>query len=408
MPAGFSIFAKIIPDTSEIDKLQNARVEVKANVKPSSPMGMGGGGEEKKGGIFGGVGGGGGGIGGMMGGIVGGLGIFEILKQIVGFLMSLEPIKVIMELIGTIFKLILMPFALMLMKLLLPILIPLIKLMPYWLKFWQDPIAGLKGIGGIIWDALVGFGEWLVRGLARFFEFMYIEIPKKIVDGLIWLGGAIGRWLSSIPGWIWDKLTGLKDWLFEVGGNIITWIGNLPGLIWDKLQGLGSAIASALSGILGSIGEGLRALPQWIFDKFKSGIAWIMDIGGAIAKAFQSMFNGLVGLLAPILNPLIKVFNWIGSAFAGFINEVSSHLPGNWRVHWKDIPEITAGDVIITDKGEIIRTSPEDYIFATKNPTGAMPKSSKVEVNLIVPGLMDGATLRGIANAIRWEVERVV
>ncbi|MEA3432409.1 MAG: hypothetical protein U9R01_07055, partial [candidate division WOR-3 bacterium] len=235
MATGFELFAKIIPDTSELDKVKNKDIEIKTKTE-----GMG----KKLSDLFGGKGGGGipigtapagaapggagaapGGAGaalggGVAGGVLLGMGIFGILKKIVGFLAGLEPIQAIMSLVGAIMKMFFLPLAMMLFNLLRPILIPMVKLMPMWLQFWQDPIGKLRGLGDMLWDALIRLGKWIVEGIKSCFVMMYITIPMKILEGIMWLGGQIWDYFKDLPGQIWDYMVGIGDWLADLPGQI--------------------------------------------------------------------------------------------------------------------------------------------------------------------------------------------
>jgi len=515
MATGFEIFAKIIPDTKELDKLKREGITLhtraegtktsasgKPIIKTPLPVTLekphpleveaaktqGGGlgmfemlelshvlkggvggvgtilpteGTEEKGesgliskikGLFG-LGRGGGGAGGtgagmgeaagaegagaatgggIAGGVMMGMGLLEILKKVVGFLAGLEPIQAIMALIGAIMKMFFLPLAMMLFTLLRPILIPLLKLMPAWLKFWRDPIASLKGLGEIIWNAIKGVAEWIYT--------LPVKIWDKIKGVGVWIYNLpvmIWDYLKGIPSMIWDYLKGVVEWIYNLPvalwdkmkglGTIIweymkalpsqiwdymkgmaDWINALPAKIWDYMKGIGTTIADGISGIIGGLDNTLRQIPGWILDKLKSGISWITNIGGAVANAFKDAFGALVSFFAPMLNPLITVFNAIGSTLAGFVNEVSSHLPGSFRVHWKDISPINVGDFIITKGGQVLKTSPDDYIIGTKNPQAIGGKHIENNIYVNVAGVLDDAMVQEIAYRIRQEVDRAI
>ena len=439
MATGFEIFAKIIPDTKELDKLKREGINIKAKTtgvaggiptteeRPSPFSFLGSMGDKMKG-LFG-IGGGGragAGIGeaegagaaaggGVAGGVLMGMGLIEILKKVVGFLAGLEPIQAIMAMIGSIMKMFFLPLAMMLFTLLRPILIPLLKLMPLWMKFWQDPIGSLKGLGGILWEALVKLGKWLADAFIGYIKFMYITIPTKIVEGIVWLAGVIWDYIKDLPGKIWDAIQGIADWFGDLPGKIWdymkeigNWLADIPGKIWDYMKGIGTTIADGIKGIIGGLDNTLRQIPGWILDKLKSGISWLADIGGAVANAFKDAFGALASFFAPMLNPIITVFNAIGSTLAGFVNEVSSHLPGSWRVHWTDIEPISVGDFIITKGGQILKTSPDDYIIGTKNPNAIGGKHIENNIYVNVAGVLDDAMVQEIAYRIRQEVDRAI
>ena len=100
-------------------------------------------------------------------------------------------------------------------------------------------------------------------------------------------------------------------------------------------------------------------------------------------------------------------------AIKDFFGGIGKGIKGFFGGIWKGIKGLF-GDVIITKHGEIIRTAPEDYIIATKAPERMfrgreqVVQNKEVHVHLTIPGILDDATIRRIANAIRVEVERAI
>jgi len=487
MPTGFEIFAKIIPDTKELDKLKREGINIKAKTtgvaggmptateERSSPFSFLGSMGDKMKGLFGIGGGAGAGMGeaagaegagaaaggGVAGGVMMGMGLLEILKKVVGFLAGLEPIQAIMALIGAIMKMFFLPLAMMLFTLLRPILIPLLKLMPAWLKFWRDPIGSLKGLGGMIWEALVKLGKWLVDGFKAYLKLIYITIPTKIIEGIVWLAGVIwdyikdlpkkiweviqgiGKWLGDLPGKIWEYMKGIGIWLAGIPekiwnyvkglGSIIwgymkalpsqiwdymkgiaEWLNAIPIKIWEKVKGLGAVIWEYMKGMAVwfaelpiKIWDKIKALPKLIWDAIKSGISWINDIGGAIVNAFKGAFTWLTDLGGTIWGAISGLPKAIVDAMTGIGEGIGKGIKG--FVSWIN----PFDDFVITKGGQVLRTSPDDYIFGMKNPSTILQntpqqRNTEVKVNLTIQGIIDEAMVRNIANRIRYEVERAI
>lgn len=185
MPADMDLMVNLVPDKSELESATDQPLE--QEVETTGQGGRGGqGGGGLMGGIFGAeaatdVAGGSekGGIMGMMAGGGGSKGIMAMVGKIAVIaggvmaiaqaVMQLEPMKAIMSMINKFIQLLLLPFVMMLFRLLKPILVGLIKVMPLWLKFWQDPVGNLMALA-----------EWIGEKLGEFL----VDLPSIIVEGI--------------------------------------------------------------------------------------------------------------------------------------------------------------------------------------------------------------------------------
>jgi len=81
-------------------------------------------------------------------------------------------------------------------------------------------------------------------------------------------------------------------------------------------------------------------------------------------KGFMYQFKYFVDFLVDLVEGILKGFDDILGLFG-----VKMNLAGTWEKFFRQFGiGTTVGDAIITPRGEVIRTSPGDWIIATKNP----------------------------------------
>lgn len=160
-----------MPD--ELGKIKIAVEEADGKV-PQAPQGDG----EGDGAMPGGGDQGGGFLQGILDGIMSmsasQLAMLGALGAIAGLLLSMEPIQQMLKGFMKIFQAFMIPLAMMLLKLMKPIMAWLIDLLPAWLDFWKDPIGNLwalvEGIGEFIWNAITGLPGLIAKAIASIWE----------------------------------------------------------------------------------------------------------------------------------------------------------------------------------------------------------------------------------------------
>lgn len=161
------------------------------------------------------------------------LAMLGAIGVVAGVLLSMEPIQEMMKGFLKVFQLFMLPLAKLLLRLFAPIMRMMLKVLPYWLKFFEDPVAGLIGIGEWLWEQI----KKIPRMLLSLIE-MYLKIWTKIGE-ILW--GA----LKTLGGWLWDKIQKFRDWLFELPSRIWEFIKQIPAMI-------GRAIAGVIPGVSGN------------------------------------------------------------------------------------------------------------------------------------------------------------
>lgn len=138
------ILAKIVPDLSQVESATDETVEIDADMQAQS----GGGGGSS-----------GGGGGDALSGLLSTTSVIAgLIGIVVGLVAGLEPIQAILDLLLSTFQIILFPVANLLFTVLRPVLLGLLKALPFIQSFFQDPLSALAGLldglGGIIGSVL--------------------------------------------------------------------------------------------------------------------------------------------------------------------------------------------------------------------------------------------------------------
>lgn len=157
-------------------------------IEAGSDIATGGG---KGSGLMGGMGGGG--MMAMLGKMAALVGVGMIIAKAVS---GLPQIQAIMDMINTAIQLTLMPFVNMLFTFLKPILIDLIKLMPKWLAFWQNPVQNLMALATFIGDKV---GEFFMR-LPGMLVNAIMGLPEKVISGDVNVKEVIKRGIIGYGG----------------------------------------------------------------------------------------------------------------------------------------------------------------------------------------------------------------
>ena len=179
-----------------------------------------GGGPEVGGGGAAGVGwrGGDGGSGGKV--------LGKLLTRILGLLAFLGPILDVIKVMTDIITAFVAPLAVMLLRILKPVMILLLKILPFWLSFMSFVNDQIPKIMGVLENVLV---------------------PLLLLRGIL----ALAQRLPGLMEQVKARLADARDRI----GEVVSGIMDLPGRIWSFVQQLPDQIVSGLSSILPGVGE---------------------------------------------------------------------------------------------------------------------------------------------------------
>jgi len=219
--------------------------------------------------------GGGAGGGGRRGGGVGGAGgrMVRLLGAIAGLLALIEPVLDVLGVVSNVLKAFVAPLAVVLLRVLQPVLRLMLELLPVWLN-WIGNNEGLLNQLGVALIPLTIFLPLLADLVERVVNFVR-SIPTKL-----------------------DRLRdGLQDWL----QSLISDVQNLPSRIGAFINSLPQKIGSAVADVLPS-GPDLGGGGEGFF-------------GGAFNDTGRSADDGDDGVLGSIIQ--------IGGGLTPFIDEVT-------------------------------------------------------------------------------------
>lgn len=225
---------------------------------------------------------------------------------------------------------------------------------------WADKLLSIFGIDmDQVRRAVVTF---IYQTLPDFFTKTIPEFFTKAFSSL----NNFGRWL-------WDTLTNIILAAWSILDSFGQWM-------WDKLV----SIFTAAWEILNKIG-------QWISDTI---LAKLRDALGGLYGLGQWMYDTIVDYLKMSLSFLSN----IGNVILDYVKSML-HIGGKSK---------SVNDAIITPNGDIIRTSPSDYLIATKTPGslgGSSGGASTINVS-INGGLITEDVAKKIGQIILKEVKR--
>jgi len=241
--------------------------------------------------------------------------------------------------------------------------------------------------GGVIVGALAmiaaAFAGWpailvAVLGIA------VVAIGKHLIE----FGMLLGAKLADGVWWISTKIFEFTVWLGDIFANGIIWLGDVLSSAWESLKKLLHGLWLGLGNILSIMWLGLRTIFSIAWDALKKLLSSSWDL----LKGFgQWIWDSLKNVLSTSFNVLKGIGQWIKDK----IKSMFSFFGGGSK---------SVNDAIITPNGDVIRTSPSDYLIATKNP-GSLGGGGSSNVSVTINGgLITEDVARQIGKIIQREL----
>jgi len=245
-------------------------------------------------------------------------------------------------------------------------------------------VIGIIKLLKFLGDAIINGWTQLIEGIKFLGNYLKELIPMLWEKIGVWFVQAID-WLKALPGVLWSFISQGFNWLIEkivnlgsvigtffanVGTTIWTalqvgfqWMVDKLTIIWESLVGLAEQLWGFFKGSFEKIGNfvqklwtGLTTLAGDIWSNIKEGFQIVVDKLGELwgtLKSLPQLIWDKMKELAELIASKIKVFG-------GGRGESSNNIGGS-----------TAGnDLIMRPDGGVVRTSPQDTLIATKNPSG--------------------------------------
>lgn len=228
-------------------------------------------------------------------------------------------------------------------------------------------MGGVKTIQGII-EVAAGVIQGVFTGnfqLIKQGANSLLEGLKNIFQGLLTFFRSIG-----------EMITPILSLPFRVAFNFI--VNNIVTPVTNKIKILWRSFWNAIQTIvIKPLKQIFNFIQKWFLQKPLNAVkkTW-----GQIKSVFSNAWSGIINVLKnsvetalDVLDPLLDAVNKIG----GFASSIGSRIQSGISNIGS---AIGVDDAIIKPNGQVIRTHPDDTIFATKNP-GARGGGIVVNIN---------------------------
>ncbi len=181
-----------------------------------------------------------------------------------------------------------------------------------------------------------------LNGALTALSIVWIKLGKRIhAIARAGLGVTLRGWLRLL-GRFFLPLTIIMG-LFDNWKEILIDFKNFLGATSIVFEGFKKVVKGIITLNFGLFLQGIKMMLKGAIYQFKFFFDFIIDLIEGILKGFDSILS------------LFGVNLGLASAWERFFNKLGVGT--------------TVGDAIITPRGEVIRTSPDDWIIATKNPS---------------------------------------
>jgi hypothetical protein len=247
-------------------------------------------------------------------------------------------------------------------------------------------IAKIPVVIDTLFEWVNTFVEWITAKIPTILDWLLENLKTSIAFFADFGEVVLAKLLENLPKFIQN----LIDAFVAIGNWIVANIPNMVAILFTAISAIGSAIVSIGAWLLAHlpeilkgafivllvIGKVLFALLKGIFSlsfKILSGVgAWMWR---TLKKIMKTSLEALSGFGAWVLGKLQSLI----SAGISFVMDKISF----WR-NTKDKSTQSGTDVIITKKGDIVRTHPQDTIMAFKGAPqmgGGMTFAPTININ---------------------------
>ena len=254
-----------------------------------------------------------------------------------------------------------------------------------WLKSinWSQLGANLWAWIQSCWDKIKGIGKWVWDLAIKGWEILK-DIGAWIRDTIII---PAFNFLKDVGSWIWTTiLQPAFNFLKDVG----IWIWEqIIKPAWDFLKDVGSWIWTQ---IIKPAWDFLKDVGSWIWDILKVPFTWLLDVGQWIWDLLKAPFKDVGDAISGVVN-FIKN---LGSGIMADIKNAAVNAAKAIGIGGGSAPTTptvkSGGDFILKPNGDMIKSDPADYLFATKNPQNLL--NSKGSGSQVINITINNPTVR--------------
>lgn len=214
--------------------------------------------------------------------------------------------------------------------------------------------------------------KWIGKFIDAFI-FIHFKLPKMIGNALL----GVLRKIGSFVGRIVSAAVNLGKKLFN---GIVDFVSKLPNKIFNTLK----TMITKMKNVLGDVGSAALDIGSKIIDKIAEGISNAPD---AIMAAIKS--------IAP--DWVVDILGKAGSAISGGVDSVTDAV-GN---------VVSIGDGVIQPNGDVVKTAPDDYLFATNSPSDLVRGGGGNNVTINIDAeVADEIDMKELAKRVGDEFDR--
>lgn len=276
----------------------------------------------------------------------------------------------------------------------------------------QEAIVIFLGIVAAVGPLLllIGQGMIAVSAFAKAFAFLVPVLKTAVVaigaiTAPIWVViGAITAIVGTIIWWAknWEENVETIRWVWgmfsewfsgileNIGNAILLHVDNVKwawGQMRDFFVDIWNAISTTFTTVVTAIGDFLQ---RWFVakptDSIRSGWEGIKDFFASLWDGIVGVFQGAIDRITDIVDRIVRAAQRARDA----AREVASAAGNRVRDAVSSVGSavgrvFNVNDAIISPKGDIISTHPEDYLIATKNPY-ALAGAGGGAINITITG----------------------
>ena len=232
----------------------------------------------------------------------------------------------------------------------------------------------------------------LISGVYDIFKGLMSGDFSQVADGLLSIGESILRFFQAIPMALFDTIvdifpsvgtyfTGLWTRIKEMAAGIG------PG-IWESIKGAFTQAYNFIGSVFSKLADMVMAPWKPLIALFKGDIG----LGDALMGIGTALLDNILAIPMALWDGITSIFGGFGTYLSDMmgaaLDGLTSFLPS-----WLGGEETEVDDAVIGPNGDVISTSPEDYLIATKDPSSLFGDSAA--------GQMMGMTpLGAAANAV--------
>lgn len=273
-------------------------------------------------------------------------------------------------------------------------------------RWGQNLVNVFESVSGAV-GQIINLGKELVSGFSGFFDRIFGSSVKNInelFNILSFKFSVAVTFITSIANEVLKNLAPLLDPLLDLFGNIFNFVTEAAGSIIGALMPALKEIIPVLTDIFKSIND----IVELLFSSEDSLNTW-KDVFSFLSKGIGENLLKAFKDIESIINNIKEAITFIESSIKSIISgkafEIKAPDIGKF---FRDFAKFSTGgfltekvqDVIITKKGEVIQTSPEDTIMAFKG-LGGERAPAPVNISVDFRGMQ-----LNIQSATREEAER--